>query len=95
MRLRFLSITFVNQELYGGALSTKASGAYTATDGSNAGTLELSAASDVDHVRPGDLIQLSTGVIAYVKEINSAYTILTITKVAMLVYVCCDRIKQY
>lgn len=78
--------TFVNQELYGGALTTKASGAYTATDGANAGTLELSAASDVDHVRPGDLIQLSTGVIAYVKSINSAYTILTITKVSDALY---------
>jgi len=76
--------TFVNQELYGGAVTAAASTAFTGNQ--TEGVLTLAAATDAEHVRAGDLVMLDSGVIAYVKSINSGYDELTITKVSDNLY---------
>ncbi len=76
--------TFVNQELYGGAVTSASSSAYSGNQ--TTGTLTLAAATDAETVRAGDLVMIDSGVIAYVKSINSDYDELTITKVSDNLY---------
>jgi len=73
--------TFVNSEIYEGAVTTKASGAVTVESSIGAGsggtakrefTLELAASPSTEEVRAGDLLMLPNGNVGYVKSITAA-----------------------